>query len=378
MLQCSFFHEQLKKCGVGMFAGVPDSLLKDYCAYLDDHATSREHVITANEGGAVALALGHHLATGGVGLAYMQNSGQGNTINPLLSLCDSDVYGVPVLLLVGWRGEPSIKDEPQHVKQGKVTLDVFDVMGIPYKILPDAEADAAQVIIAQTRLALSEKRPVALVVRKGIFARYHPEHALENEYLLTRERAVGCVANALDRQAAVVSTTGKISRELYEHRAGMNEDHAKDFLTVGGMGHASMIALGISMAHPQRTVCCLDGDGAALMHMGAMGIVANSPAGNFIHVLLNNGAHDSVGGQPSVGFDVDFCAVAEGLGYRRCNVVSTLQELKSKIEAFHVGDGPVLIEVRVALGSRENLGRPKTTPTQNKAQFMEFLQDDSA
>ena len=375
MINCDFFYEELKKNEVGFFAGVPDSLLKNFCAYLTDHAPEGRHVIAANEGNAVGLAIGHYLASGLPALVYMQNSGQGNAINPIASLADPDVYGIPMVLLVGWRGEPRVQDEPQHIKQGKITLPLFEAMGIPTTIIPDDKDGAAACLEKAVFQSLEEKRPVALVVKKGLFGKYNLRTETESESSLSRERAIELVSKALPSSAVVVSTTGKPSRELYEIRDRQGQGHQFDFLTVGGMGHASQIAAGISLEQPDRTVCCLDGDGAALMQMGGMGVLASLKLENYKHVVLNNGAHDSVGGQPTVGFSVSFSAIASGCGYPSVFVVSDEDELERALPEFMAAKGPALLEVRVVLGSRDDLGRPATTPSQNKELFMGFLND---
>lgn len=375
MLESDFFYERLRESGIDFFTGVPDSLLKDICAYFASQVDGAQHIIAANEGGAVALAVGHYLGTGSPALVYMQNSGQGNAINPLLSLADPEVYGIPMVLMVGWRGEPGIKDEPQHIKQGRVMSDLFEAMEIPFAVLPDTEQEAATVIEQQVHRAVTEKKPVALVVRSGTFHPFKLAQPKEREqYPLAREEAIACITAALEKTAVVVSTTGKASRELCEYRDRTAEGHARDFLTVGGMGHASSIAFGLALAQPHRTVCCLDGDGAALMHLGAMGIIGSRHPANFKHVILNNGAHDSVGGQPSVGFDVDFCYIALAMGYKSAIRASSLAELRTHLPCLIKDDGPVLLEVRISIGARSDLGRPKASPEQNKLNLMEFLQ----
>lgn len=373
MLECQSIFEAFRERGVSYFAGVPDSLLKDFCSYVTDHTEPGRHVITANEGGAIALATGHYLATGELSLVYMQNSGQGNCVNPLMSLTDPEVYGIPMLLLVGWRGEPGFHDEPQHVKQGKVTLPIFDAMGIPYTILPETEAEAAVCIEQSLRNTRASKSPVALVVRKGTFAKYKLQGTRANEYSLTREAAIQQVARSVDERGIIVSTTGMPSRELFEHRANSETGLGRDFLTVGAMGHASTIALGIAESKPDRQVYCLDGDGAFLMHMGALAVIGQQQPANFRHIVLNNGAHDSVGGQPTAAFSIDIPAVARACGYRWAAVAKSAEELTALLAESETQQGPTLIEVRVSRGNRPDLGRPTTTPEQNKQTFMEFV-----
>ena len=353
MIDPKKFVERLAASGVDFFTGVPDSLLKNFCAYVTDHCGAN-HVIAANEGGAVGLASGHYLATGKPALVYMQNSGQGNAVNPLASLADPDVYSIPMVLLVGWRGEPGIKDEPQHVKQGKVTISLFETLGIPTDVLPDDEYAGLELVRKAVERAKAESRPVALVVRKGLFAEYKLQDRKPDIASLPREQVIEDVLESIPEGAVVVSTTGMISREVYETRVRLGQDHSRDFLTVGSMGHAIMIALGIAKAQPCRRVFCLDGDGASIMQMGNMAIAGQSGCGNLTHIVFNNAAHDSVGGQPTVGGAIDLTAIAAACGYNR--------------------DGsPTFREVRVAKGARKDLGRPKEPPQVNKALYMATL-----
>ena len=375
MINCGSFFEVLSSKGISFFSGVPDSLLKNFCSYLMDHASSKKHVIAANEGNAVGLGIGHYLATGNVPLVYLQNSGQGNVINPIASLSDPDVYGSPMVLLVGWRGEPALSDEPQHKKQGKITFPLFETMGIPISLLPDNEDALSGCVENAVRQAVEEKRPVALVVRKGLFERYELQKKIISKGQITRESAIELIVNGLDRRAVVVATTGKISRELYEIRERKKNGHQSDFLVVGGMGHASQIAAGIALEKSDRQVLCLDGDGAALMHMGGLGVLASLNLPNYKHVVLNNGAHDSVGGQPTVGFNVNFAKIADACGYASTFVVHDEKELDETLSPFFDAMGPAFLEVQVALGSRADLGRPQTSPQHNKKQLMEFLHD---
>ncbi|MBM3204075.1 phosphonopyruvate decarboxylase, partial [Candidatus Woesearchaeota archaeon] len=313
------FLDLLQAEGVTFFAGVPDSLLKHFCSCVSERMPQSQHVITANEGSAVALAMGQQIGSGELPLVYMQNSGLGNAINPLLSLADELVYGIPMVLVIGWRGEISadgtqLADEPQHVKQGRVTLPLLDAMGIPYAIISRDTGAAMQEASAIIDRARNESRPVALVVRKDSFAPYMSTSSTEAAGNgLLREAAIGSVIKCLPANAVVVATTGMASRELYELREARHEGHFRDFLTVGGMGHASQIALGIARARPETPVVCLDGDGAFLMHMGGIPYTARQP--NLIHVVLNNGCHDSVGGQRTLAATLDLARIATSCGF---------------------------------------------------------------
>ena len=397
MIKVDTFLNCLQASGVTFFTGVPDSLLKSFCAYVTD-TCGENHLIVANEGGAVGLAAGHYLATGKPAIVYMQNSGQGNAVNPLCSLADPDVYSIPMVLLVGWRGEPGVKDEPQHVKQGKVTLSLFETLDIPTEVLPDDESEALELTRKMVERAKSEKRPVALVIRKGLFAEYKLQNKVPDIAELKREDAIQGILSPLPDDAVVVSTTGMISREVYETRERLGQGHARDFLTVGSMGHAVMIALGIAKAQPTRKVICLDGDGASIMHLGNMAICGQSGCSNLTHIVLYNAAHDSVGGQPTVGGNIDFEKIAEELGY---NVLQSPQDQyvgARQLGVEEIADGmqwllsmdaleaqsaqeacapfaarPNFILFRVAKGARKDLGRPKEPPQVNKDLFMKTL-----
>ncbi len=373
MIRPEFFIEALREKGIDCFAGVPDSLLKNICAYITDHFDAAHNIIAANEGAAVGLATGHYLATGQPACVYMQNSGEGNIINPLASLTDQEVYNIPVLLLIGWRGRPGVHDEPQHVKQGKVTTGLLNVMGVNYEVLSKEEDKAAKQIEKAAK-ALANKEVFALVIEKDTFEDYKLQNVEVNDLTMSREEAIQTVAAAIGEKDCIVSTTGMISRELFEYRAAMNQGHERDFLTVGSMGHASQIALGIALAQPERRVWCFDGDGAAIMHMGSMAIVANKAPKNYVHVVFNNGAHDSVGGQPTVGLKIDLPAVAKAVGYKAMYTVETKEYLAELLDKVKRHEGPVLLEVKVKKGNRKDLGRPTTTPIQNKEALMAFLQ----
>ena len=372
MLTPAFFIEKLKENGIDCFAGVPDSLLKNVCAYITDHSDSGHNIITANEGAAIGFAAGHYLATGQPACVYMQNSGEGNTINPLASLTDKDVYNIPVLLVIGWRGRPGVHDEPQHVKQGKVTLGLLDVMGIGYEVL-SKEEDQAAAQIDRAVAALRNNEVFALVIEKDTFDDYKLQNIEVNKLTMSREEAIKEVASVLGDKDVIVSTTGMISRELFEAREAWGQGHERDFLTVGSMGHASQIALGIALEKKDRKVWCFDGDGATIMHMGSMAIVASKKPGNYVHVVFNNGAHDSVGGQPTVGLNIDLPAIAKAAGYNAVYSVSTKDELQNILSTLSGMTGPVLLEVKVKKGNRKDLGRPTTTPIQNKEALMAFL-----
>ena len=359
----------LKEQGIGLFAGVPDSLLKHFCAYVDDHSQPGEHIITANEGNAVALAAGYHLATGRTAAVYMQNSGLGNAVNPLTSLMDPEVYRIPLLMIIGWRGEPNVKDEPQHIKQGRITPAQLELLEIPYWVL-QAESDLDAVVGDAFQALRAKNAPVALLVRKDAFSGYTSRPRAIRQASLMREEALRHILDLASPLDLIVSTTGKTSREVFSLRIERGETQ-RDFLTVGAMGHTASIALGVALGNPQRRVLCLDGDGSLLMHMGAIPIIGNLKPENFVHVLLNNAAHESVGGQPTVAGHVDFSAIVKACGYREYHLATDMGSLTQCWHAINQESGPVMLEVRVRIGSRNELGRPTSTPEENKRTFMD-------
>ena len=375
MVNTEFFYNSLVKKGVDFYSGVPDSLLQDICAFITDNAPKSNHIIAANEGNAIGLAAGYHMATGKIPMVYMQNSGLGNVVNPLLSLTDEKVYKIPLLLMIGWRGEPGVKDEPQHVTQGELTLGLLETMKIPYKILSPEQAEAEEQINQIISEIESSGTPHALIIRKGTFEKYSIKSPVKSNYEMTREQAIEIIVNELTDNDIIVSTTGKTSRELFEIREAKGQTHSADFLTVGSMGHASQIALGIAIAKPQRTVLCIDGDGALLMHMGSLAINGAMKAENVIHIVINNGAHESVGGQPTVGFNIDVPAIAKANGYSSAMSIETSEELQKVAKTIHNIKGPVLIEIKTKTGSRDDLGRPTISPVDNKTDFMKNLQN---
>ena len=373
MVNVERFCDLLKECGITMFTGVPDSLLKNFCAYVTDHSDEPHNIIASNEGAAVGIAAGHYLATGHPSVVYMQNSGIGNAVNPILSLADPKVYSIPMILLIGWRGEPGKHDEPQHVKQGEVTLPLLEAMDIPYVIMSEDDA----VALSQTKEIISrsvrENRPCAIVVRKNTFGPYQLRNKAKNPYSVSREQALKMVVDSMEETDVAVSTTGKLSRELFEIREAKHQGHEHDFLTVGSMGHSCSIALGVALEKSQRRVWCLDGDGAVLMHTGSLANIGVLKPANYVHVLFNNGAHESVGAQPTRGFQIDAAALANAMGYRQVFTLSKFDEISGTLQNVRSLEGPIFIELKVGIDSRADLGRPTTTPIENKTALMEFL-----
>ena len=361
-MQASVLLDCCSSAGITFYTGVPDSLLKGLCNELYDRY-----------GTAVALCAGHYLASGRPGLCYMQNSGLGNAVNPIASLLDPQVYAIPCLLVIGWRGEPGVRDEPQHVKQGAVTLGQLELLGIPYTVLsPDTSDEMFMVEFRRLCAALSEGKTAAVVVRKGaLTSGCSPCYG--NGYSLPREKAAAVILDAAGPDDVFVSTTGKLSREVFELRESRMEGHERDFLTVGSMGHASMIALRIAVEKQERRVWCLDGDGACLMHLGALPVIARRRPENLIHVVINNAAHETVGGMPVCSGTLDCAAQARSAGYPSVFTADSETSLRRVLDNVLKTAGPVFLEIRCACGSRADQGRPTTTPVQNGVSMMSFL-----
>lgn len=360
--------------GSDFYAGVPDSQLKALCNFLMDTygVDGDHHVIAANEGNCVALAAGYHLATGKVPVVYMQNSGEGNIINPVASLLNQEVYAIPMIFVVGWRGEPGVHDEPQHIYQGKITLRLLEDMEIDCFVV---DKNTTEVDLTQTmkafETALAAGRQVAFVIRANALS-FDKRIDYRNEYTMRRETVIERIT-AISENDPIISTTGKTSRELFEIRERTGHGQKCDFLTVGSMGHSSSIALGIALQKPDTTLWCIDGDGALLMHMGAMAVVGNRKPRNLIHVVINNGAHESVGGMPTVAETLDLPAIAAACGYPYAASVSDEAALERELLAAKKRGQLSFIEVKCAIGSRDDLGRPISTPIENKRRVMEHL-----
>ena len=360
--------------GADFYTGVPDSQLKALCNYLMNTygIDPKHHVIAANEGNAAALAAGYHLATGKIPVVYMQNSGEGNIINPAASLLNDKVYAIPEIFVVGWRGEPGIHDEPQHIYQGEVTLRLLEDMDIAACVVgKETTEEELEDVMNRFRGILAEGRDVAFVIRKGALE-YSEKVVYKNEYHMMREDIIRHIVKA-SGEDPIVSTTGKASRELFETRAGAGQSHKYDFLTVGSMGHSSSIALGIALHMPQQRIWCVDGDGAVLMHMGSMAVLGAYKPSNLIHIVINNGAHETVGGMPTVAGDMDLPAAARACGYPYAVSVNSFEDLDRELEQAKGRKKLSLIEVKCAIGARDDLGRPTTTALENKENFMAYL-----
>ena len=360
--------------GSDFYTGVPDSQLKALCNYLMDRygIDPKHHVIAANEGNCTALAAGYHLATSKVPVVYMQNSGEGNIINPVASLLNDKVYAIPMIFVVGWRGEPGIHDEPQHIYQGEVTLKLLEDMDIATFIVgTDTTEEELKAKMKEFRTILDAGKDVAFVIRKGAL-NDAPKVEYTNNNHMIREEIIQHIVKA-SCEDPIVSTTGKASRELFETRVANGQSHKYDFLTVGSMGHSSSIALGVAINKPEQRIWCIDGDGAVLMHMGSMAVVGTNKPKNLIHVVINNGAHETVGGMPTVAGCIDLVAIARACGYPNAVCVENFDDLDRELEVAKNRNELSFIEVKCSIGAREDLGRPTTTAIENKINFMDYL-----
>lgn len=368
--------EFVKVLNSDFFTGVPDSQLKALCNYLiaTYGVNGINHIIAANEGNAVGLAAGYHLATSKVPVVYLQNSGQGNIVNPVMSLMNNRVYAIPCIFVIGWRGEPGIHDEPQHVCQGEVTCKLLDDMNIVYMIVDkETTIDDVKIKMEEFNEVLKDGRQVAFVIKKGAL-QFDGKVKYENNNTMLREDIIKHIVR-VSGEDAIVSTTGKASRELFEIREENKQSHGYDFLTVGSMGHSSSIALGIALQKPNKKIWIIDGDGAVLMHMGSMAVLGANKPKNVVHIVINNGAHETVGGQPTVMSEVNVVEVAKGCGYPNTVSVDSFGELdKCLLEAKNKNELS-LIEVKCSIGAREDLGRPTTTARENKEMFMERMKN---
>ena len=365
----------LKTLGCDFFTGVPDSQLKALCDCLMDQygIEPQHHIIAANEGNCAAIAAGYYLATGKVPVVYLQNSGEGNLVNPAASLLHRKVYGIPELFVVGWRGEPGVHDEPQHIYQGTITQRLLDDLEIPsFVIGPQTTGEEVQTAMDGFRSLFAEGRSAAFIIRKGGLT-YPGSVTYQNTYAMRREEAIRHIIEAAEEDF-IVSTTGKASRELYEIRDVNGQTHARDFLTVGSMGHASSIALGIALHRPEKRIWCIDGDGAVLMHMGAMALIGANGPRNLTHIVLNNGAHETVGGMPTVAGCIDLPEIARACGYPAARCAETFEELDTALAESKAQKALSFIEVKCALGARTDLKRPAIAPQESKAAFQSQLQ----
>ncbi|MDD5133556.1 MAG: phosphonopyruvate decarboxylase [Candidatus Nanoarchaeia archaeon] len=372
MLNCNNLYNIFEDNGLTFFTGVPDSTFKDWMEFLSDKEGLTNRIVSI-EREAIGWAAGYHASTGKIGVVYMQNSGLGNVVNPITSLADPEIYNLPLLLMIGWRGEPNKHDEPQHKKMGRITLPLLDVLEIPYKILPDNLQDAKQIIKEMKQIAEKRSAPVALIVKEGTFEEYKSKNPIKTNYELLREEAIKSIIDNLNGSEVIVSTTGKASRELFEYREELKQGHNKDFLMVGSMGLASSFAAEIALQKPNKKILIFDGDGAAIMSAGNLSTIGYYSPKNLYHIIFDNNSYDSTGGQPTTSSTLNFEKMALACGYKSAKVVETKEDLIKTVKNLTDLEGPYMLIVKTKRGARKNLGRPTIAPVDNKKAFMEFL-----
>ncbi len=373
MITCEELFRIFQKNDLLFFTGVPDSTFKEWMKFLnDEHGKRLKHIIACNECEATAIAAGYNLASGKTGIVYMQNAGEGKTVNPLTSLCDSEVYSIPLILMIGWRGEPETKDEPQHKKMGRITLPLLEVLEVPYKILPSSKDKAEQVIREMKESAEKMKKPAAIIIKRNTFHSYEVKTKKINRYEMNREEAIKSIVDNFNGSEIIISTTGKMSRELFEHRIARNETPS-DFYTLGSMGCAASIANGIALEKPDKDIFVFDGDGAAIMQLGSLATIGYYKPKNLYHIVFDNGSYDSTGGQPTVSKTINFEDVARACGYKKSKTIYRKSDLIKWISRLKNKTGPQLIVIKINIGSRVDLGRPTTKPIDNKINIMKKL-----
>lgn len=372
MISCEKFAESCLSLGLKNATGVPDSTFKGFISYVT-WSGRFSHIIASNECEAMGIAAGIYLAEGKPALVYMQNSGFGKTVNPYTSLFAKEIYSIPAVLLVGWRGKPGIKDEPQHSMMGRVMLPLMKDLDLPYTILDENtwEKDLTECY----NMAVNESRPCALVVSPDLFEDYRQTDGRVSKNTLKREDALKVIVDELGEKAAFISTTGKASRELFELRKNAGKQDHADFYTVGSMGCASSIGLGVALSSPGKQVVVIDGDGATLMQMGTLATIGSRKVPNLLHIVIDNNAHDSTGGQPTVSDSVDFAEVAKACGYSEAYTVDNEKMLRELLVKTRNAPSLKMIVIKCKAGSRADLGRPTKTPQENKEIFMNCLRN---
>tara|TARA_B100000767_G_scaffold264583_1_gene279642 strand:- start:1612 stop:2724 length:1113 start_codon:yes stop_codon:yes gene_type:complete len=368
MIDINNFIKHLKKNDLDFCCGVPDSLLKDLC-FAFENKYKKNHLVAANEGSAVGLGIGYHLSTKKIPLIYLQNSGLGNAINPLISLSGSNVYKIPLFLIIGWRGEKhkTFVDEPQHIAQGKVTEDFLKKLGIIYKIV-DANTDYKKQINILKNFANKNQRVVALLIKKNTF-KNNVKKSNQISKVYEREKYLNLLIDILPKNSIIVSTTGILSRELNEI-INTSKKKINFFMCVGGMGHAISVASGLALKLKKK-VFCFDGDGAATMHLGSLS--SSSKIKNIIHILFNNHSHESVGGQDNAAKHVKFFRIAKEFGYKNSYLCKNGKELNKIINKSIKSKYNSFIEIILNKGHRKNISRPSRNMILLKNNFMNSI-----
>ena len=366
------FFDILSSNNIDFYTGVPDSAMKEFCHVISEKTTIQNHIISANEGTALGIATGYHLATGKIPFVYMQNSGFGNAINPLTSLVNEEVYSIPLLMMIGWRGEPETIDAIQHEKDGRIQIDLLESLDLPYLVFPQKNRDIVEQITEAVKHVRTHNSPFVLLLRRHSFDKVEKNNIIQT--YISREESIEKILQLIPKDSIVVSTTGKTSRELHECKTRLGQTEDREFLVVGSMGHASSIALGISVRN-KKDIYCLDGDGALIMHMGALSTIGKHGSTNFKHILLNNQVHDSVGGQPTSSDIMDYSKLSESVAYNSFFKISSTENFEEIFIKFINSKGPSLLEIQISPGSRNDLSRPQKSLAKAKLDFMHFVQE---
>ena len=372
MIKIEDLYKIFSKNNIEFFTGVPDSLMKDFSNFLEDNISETKHLISCNEGNSVSYGIGYHLVTNKIPLIYLQNSGLGNIINPITSMINQRVYSIPMLFMIGWRGEIGIKDEPQHLFQGEITEKQLTLLDIEYEVM-DSNIDNCNYQISEivNKIKIS-KKPYALLVRKNTFSKYSKKKIIKNHSFLNREKCIEILMNSLEKHDIVISTTGKTSRELNEKSKSFTNPY---FMSIGGMGHSNQIALAIA-ENTKKKVFCFDGDGSILMHLGGLATIGERGNKNFHHVIFDNEAHESVGGQKTVSYNINFEKLCYSLGYKKYFKILDYNSIGEVIKKINADEfGPTMIHIKVKCFSRDNLSRPNLTPLEHKANFKKKLSE---
>lgn len=379
MIPSAAFIEHLRGLDYSHYAGVPCSYLKPFINYVIGDP-SLGYIGAASEGEAVGISLGAYLA-GRKTVTMCQNSGLGNMVNPLTSL--NYPFRIPTLLITTWRGEPGHPDEPQHVLMGQITHRLLETLQIPWRPFPTEESQIAPVM-AEAEASMRERQlPFALVMSENSVAEHDlksPSQAqrlvphvssqlrLESKARMIRTEALQAVLESLTGREAILATTGKTGRELFTLA-----DRPNHLYVVGGMGTASAIGFGVARALPRQPVVVIDGDGAALMKLGALATIGYYQPANLLHIVLDNESHDSTGGQHTASSVVRFAEMAAAANYRRAAAADDPGEVRALVKAMSQLPGPSLLHIKIRPGSPKNLGRPTVKPHEVKERFMQFL-----
>jgi len=365
MIDVRHFVDELIRQDANVFTGIPCSYLTPLIHEVIARKETR-YVLASSEGDALAIASGIWLA-GGMGVVFCQNSGLGNMVNPLTSM--NEPFGIPALLLVTWRGKPGVKDEPQHKRMGEITPELLSLIGVEWELLPQEEGTALEVLKRACNFIRRVQRPYALVMSRSTFTS-DEDIAIPSSNYPSRSEALAAFLDNVDAGAVVIATTGKTGRELFTL-----DDRCGHFYCVGSMGYASSVAHGIALGSKRR-VYLLDGDGAAIMHMGNLTSIGSSHPANLIHIVLDNGCYDSTGAQPTASTSVDFVALALAVGYAQAQSCRSQGDFVLALRSHLPGTGPRLLHVPIRMGSMSQLGRPTTTPYDVARRLRELLMED--